>query len=144
LGERNESKIINRDEASKSGSDYEITLMIDERDDVITVDDDGNVSKGKQPIQMALAHEVVHAYRGMNGLRKPDGTMGTNIMVNGDNKYWKQEEYDTVGINYSYEENGVTKYAYPLGGYFTENSLRKENGLPIRINYIHTGFKRRR
>jgi hypothetical protein len=65
---------------------------------------------GARPSFIGLAHELIHAYYSLLG----DGTMNT-----------KAEEYSTVGLA-----------SHQSTREFTENAIREEHGLPIRMTYI--------
>ena len=51
----------------------------EKQDKVFVYDKNANVVEQKQPVQIALAHELIHSLRGMKGSRKKAG-MGTNKM----------------------------------------------------------------
>ena len=99
----------------------------------LTIQDDknANVVEQKQPVQIALAHELIHSLRGMKGSRKKAG-MGTNKMPGANNEYWRQEKFDTVGIDHIRDDGS---YADAANWYFTENTIRREQGFYWRAKY---------
>lgn len=84
----------------------------------------------RQAVQIALGHELVHALRTMNGNRKRNET-GSYLYY--DNGYKvRQEELDTIGIDHIRQDG---TYANASEWYFTENSLRVEQGFCKRIRH---------
>ena len=75
---------------------------------------------------IVLGHELVHGNRAMNGEASPKDNMNSYIFKDTDGDYYKvnnvkTEELETVGISGDYR--------------YTENKLRKEQNLNIRIQY---------
>ena len=69
---------------------------------------------GARPAFIGLAHELIHARRNLLGIAAAD---------------WVIEEESTVGLNNA-------------GGDITENAIRAEHGIPMRVRYgdIHDNF----
>ena len=53
-------------------------------------------------------------------------------MPGANNEYWRQEEFDTVGINHVRDDGS---YADAANWYFTENTIRREQGFFWRAKY---------
>lgn len=79
---------------------------------------------------------MIHAYHDLYGTYEEDGPY---IAYNEyDGVLWTEEEYRTVGINYSI--NGQDVYTRTSQrGLMTENGLRLENQKPTRPIYKTTG-----
>lgn len=124
---------INLASMSGVGTDTTINFIADyeKQDKVFVYDKNANVVEQKQPVQIALAHELIHSLRGMKGSRKKAG-MGTNKMPGANNEYWRQEEFDTVGIDHIRDDGS---YADAANWYFTENTIRREQGFYWRAKY---------
>ena len=67
--------------------------------------------QGSRPPFIGLAHELVHVWHNARGIKKAD--------------YDEEEEF-TVGLG---------PYMLPAPGSFTENLIRLEHGLPLRLRY---------
>lgn len=63
---------INLASMSGAGTDTTINFIADyeKQDKVFVYDKNANVVEQKQPVQIALAHELIHSLRGMKGSRK--------------------------------------------------------------------------
>ena len=124
---------INLASMSGVGTDTTINFIADyeKQDKVFVYDKNANVVEQKQPVQIALAHELIHSLRGMKGSRKKAG-MGTNKMPGANNEYWRQEKFDTVGIDHIRDDGS---YADAANWYFTENTIRREQGFYWRAKY---------
>lgn len=97
------------------------------------VNNGGNYVEQVSETYIEMGHELIHALRAMNGNMKHyiDGTYGPP---------WRDrktsttdtDKLDTVGINYFGSDGGC----YPASTWaMTENTLRRENGLPPRVDY---------
>ena len=53
-------------------------------------------------------------------------------MPGANNEYWRQEEFDTVGIDHIRDDGS---YADAANWYFTENTIRREQGFYWRAKY---------
>lgn len=124
---------INLASMSGAGTDTTINFIADyeKQDKVFVYDKNANVVEQKQPVQIALAHELIHSLRGMKGSRKNSG-MGNSTMPGANNERWKQEEFDTVGIDHIRDDGS---YADAANWYFTENTIRREQGFYWRAKY---------
>lgn len=135
VSNKNDTTYADIDLASMSGvgTDTTINFIADyeKQDKVFVYDKNANVVEQKQPVQIALAHELIHLLRGMKGSRKKAG-MGTNKMPGANNEYWRQEEFDTVGIDHIRDDGS---YADAANWYFTENTIRREQGFYWRAKY---------
>lgn len=137
IGDKNNTDRSNDEYALKSGVGCNTTVTFisdyNKQDEITVMDEDGSIVPERSPVQIALGHELVHALRAMKGNRKPSNLRGTNVMNGGDNKRWRQEEYDTVGIDHNRDDGS---YANASEWHFTENSLRRELGFNIRVRYF--------
>lgn len=134
IGDSNGATPSNIDFASKSGvgSNVEVTFKSDylKQDVVPVLAENGEIINERQAVQIALGHELVHALRTMNGNRKRNQT-GSYLYY--DNGYKvRQEELDTIGIDHIRQDG---TYANASEWYFTENSLRAEQGFCKRIRH---------
>ena len=103
--------------------------------------DTDELDSQKCPAHIALAHELIHAYRVMKGqyvpLRKREyeiktitfqytNIFGKTVYKTGtDTVYFSMEEYFVIGIKYLSRSN-----------FITENMIREEQGLWLRAAYI--------
>lgn len=122
-------RIYRLDAINGKGTDTQIWYNIEEKPFVLTKDEGtGKIYKEAIPSQIVLGHELIHGLRNMNGtgrhwnIRKDYKYTDTQGGVWRDTK--KLEELETVGI-ISDERNKE----------YTENNLRKEQHLNIRIEY---------
>ena len=122
-------RIYRLDAINGKGTDTQIWYNIEEKPFVLTKDEGtGKIYKEAIPSQIVLGHELIHGLRNMNGtgrhwnIRKGYKYTDTQGGVWRDTK--KLEELETVGI-ISDERNKE----------YTENNLRKEQHLNIRIEY---------
>lgn len=122
-------RIYRLDAINGKGTDTQIWYNIEEKPFVLTKDEGtGKIYKEAIPSQIVLGHELIHGLRNMNGtgrhwnIRKEYKYTDTQGGVWRDTK--KLEELETVGI-ISDEWNKE----------YTENNLRKEQHLNIRIEY---------
>lgn len=95
-----------------------------------------------------MGHEMIHAYHHMNNTFN-DNRNGLHfyydekgILQSEQYNAWKNEEYETVGLNYIHMYNSKPdprsiNRNVVLAGYnsITENKLRMENGLRTRAAY---------
>ena len=122
-------RIYRLDAINGKGTDTQIWYNIEEKPFVLTKDEGtGKIYKEAIPSQIVLGHELIHGLRNMNGtgrhwnIRKEYKYTDTQGGVWRDTK--KLEELETDGI-ISDERNKE----------YTENNLRKEQHLNIRIEY---------
>lgn len=80
-----------------------------------------NSATWKSPLNIRLAHELVHAYRGIWGKVIPNSTWNTTYNC-------PAEEVYTIGIYKPHIWQAVESV-------FSENQIRKENGLILRNAY---------
>ena len=82
---------------------------------------------------ITLGHELIHALRIMRGKKKYSPYVpynGTYYSIAFEKMITAPaEELDTIGISYS----TATNYYAAAGWWFTENSLRREHNMPLRI-----------
>lgn len=106
--------------------DSRINLNLSEKDDVLTASakKNGSPELTDQEFHIALGHELVHAYRTMNGLTaKGIGKYRIQGLDEGNFTQAPYEELYTVGI------------MNPLNCIYTENYLRLEQGYTYRLKY---------
>ena len=73
---------------------------------------------GKRPSWIGLAHELIHAYYNLKGKGFPAGQTLMNV-----NGHVEQEEMATVGLGPGPHRS------------ITENQIRKEANIPLRVTY---------
>jgi RHS repeat-associated protein len=126
----------NYNAANGTGTDVEINLNINQKPSVWVGDPEDKIGYKKEviPSYIVLGHELVHGIRSMNGAARGCSVV-TNYsylyVINGvkfRNTTYREslEELETVGIKSSSSKKLKT---------FTENNLRTEHGLKIRLNY---------
>ena len=122
-----------------------VTINDDEvNEKVLTVSATGERKWEQIPDYIKLGHEMIHAFRFMND-ETNYGSFGFRYYVDenyepqyerSSSLYINDEEFEVVGLTYFNNvpvrpENIITAKA----GAITENALRVERGLPIRIAY---------
>lgn len=149
--ETNHKGIFNEKANGTHGSDgikTDVTIKID-LDDHSKTFTTQNPKSGKitykEPINMmiALGHEMVHGYRDMYGISKPNIKYnllyhGVYFPLGGDSMNERMEELETTGIPYWTVKNWNRSdgLGEKVGRKkISENSLRLEHGLNIRIVY---------
>lgn len=105
--------------------------------DFLVQDPDGNIKWEKGSVAVVLGHELIHAWRGMDGNQIPYETTGEFWYddVEGKRRLERapSEELQTTGI---IPESGYVKQSSKK--YPTENALRKEQGMNKRVSYKAT------
>ena len=90
----------------------------------------GNVVNSKRPAYIGLAHEMIHADRGMRGVAFDYSEQEYHSFINNigevDVEYLPKEEAATIGFNHLDRIKSFN---------ITENSIRKESGLRLRGAY---------
>lgn len=97
-------------------------------------DASGNVMHGAMPAYITFGHELVHAWRDIKGIDIPSrakiGLIPQDIPDS-----WREEELQTMGIDYT-NLNGKPLRSYnSYFGIISENGLRLENRLDVRVSY---------
>lgn len=96
-------------------------------------------AEGKEIIEeikpyIVFGHELVHAWRDVKGLDIPSRE-GIGLIPKDAPQLWREEELQTMGINYTDEfGNPIRRYNSYIG-IISENGLRLENNLNRRISY---------
>lgn len=96
-------------------------------------------AEGKEIIEeikpyIVFGHELVHAWRDVKGLDIPSRE-GIGLIPKDAPQLWREEELQTMGINYTDEfGNSIRRYNSYIG-IISENGLRLENNLNRRISY---------
>ena len=96
-------------------------------------DSNGNIEKEAFQQYIILGHELIHAWREINGLFDYNEEQGF-IPYDG-NMSAAAEEYKTMGINYTDAAGNLMRNYSSYNGTITENGLRLENGLNVRVSY---------
>ena len=95
----------------------------------------GDVLEEDIPDYIHLGHELVHAWRNINGMRI------TAVNRNGLDPYTglsiSEEELQTTGLNYTDSIGNSRRNYASYNGIISENGLRIENGLNTRISYSY-------
>ena len=120
---------------------YQVTLNIDSEMSFMTKDlYTGKIDEIVCPTYIILGHELVHAYRRINGMENvsreaPYKSYEYNETGQIIFTYPKDriEELETVGITYTDPLTG--RYVKGSKFRYTENILRTENGIGLRIRY---------
>ncbi len=113
---------------------------------ILTNDESTNTNKElSRPSFIGLGHELIHAVRRVRGIQIDESMRGAYGYKdkNGQSisKNESKEELETTGISYfetSYDFDGrldSVKYVKSNSFYYTENALRREHGLGIRVRY---------
>ncbi len=114
------------DESNGVGKDQNVFINFRNFDYVLSESPiDGKSVNMLTPFRIALAHELIHAYYGMEGKDSPQDKKDSYIFKDVDDKMYRisqdKVETDTVGLT------GKRKY--------TENKIRKEQGMTRRVKY---------
>ncbi len=97
--------------------------------------------------QLALQHELAHAFNGATGTYQPGnkqafGADGKPIERNGRPMFVDNVEYQALGLPiadgepFDYDNNPLTPPTTTNSSPFTENALRQEMGVPLRDRYL--------
>ncbi len=107
--------------------------------------ENGVTIKKERPAYISLAHEMVHLYREKNfyksrQLKYRNWEKGfyrfTDVHGKQQTASAFRNELETVGINYIYKDvGGKTNWFISNVLYYTENNIRLEHNLPIRVYY---------
>jgi RHS repeat-associated protein len=121
-----------------TGSNTTVTLNRDSNIHAL-VNDGGRSYFERVPIHMILGHELVHAHNNANGVSLEWDWVShtyrnTNRMFNRftTNTRNLQDELFTIGISFTNNAGVLVNAASRL---FTENALRREHGLPLRVRH---------
>jgi RHS repeat-associated protein len=134
LGSFEESKSrINASSGNGTNSTVNFSLHPDDTK-VLTQDAKGKRAWEDTPPEIALGHELVHAYRSIKGLKSSMFSSDDNPYGDHDiEKDIPTEELETVGLK---SEKGLKGFLRRLfNKNFSENKLRKEQGFNKRIRY---------
>ena len=97
---------------------------------------DGSVVSEDIPNFVHFGHELIHAWRDINGFFVNSWEEVGLIQYDAP-RLWREEELQTMGINYTV--GGVSSYNYnSYNGIISENGLRLENGLNTRVSYYYS------
>lgn len=96
-------------------------------------ENENKVLKEKTPAYIELGHELIHSWRNQKGLFISD--RGKTGVTSRDLYPWPEEELQTVGINYTDAAGNPLRNYASYDGIISENGLRLENGLNVRISY---------
>lgn len=119
--------------ASENGTGSDVTLSLNQiaNSGAHYLNSKDKAEEMSQNVTMVLGGELIHSLVAMDGNSIPYSIRSINHYkdINGDDKeeYPKREEY-LVHISGG-------SYLWPRKNYVTENDLRKEQKLPIRISY---------
>ena len=142
------------------GSIVELHYNPTEKSEELCMDKNGRLFYSQAPDFIVIGHELIHAYRKMYNIYNR-GTLGRylvpdiNVDINNTlyGREQRTEELETIGLSYVIQR---TEYVYdsnnhvaeikqriilhsPTVDKYTENSLRMENTLPIRVAYEGRG-----
>ena len=146
------------------GTGTSATINFDTRSrvNVLTIDSNGIIAERRVPDYIILGHEMVHAYHIMTGTMIPPRIRAMSIYRDSANggaliHLASAEELRTIGVSYFplivceddinrptgmlwWRRHNVTRSDYgEMVGFsstvFSENALRVEHGLPLRIAY---------
>ena len=96
---------------------------------------DGTVIEEDIPNFIHFGHELVHSWRDINGLFV-NSWDEVGLIPYDDPRLWREEELQTMGINYTV--NGIAARNYSTyNGIISENGLRLENELNTRVSYYY-------
>ena len=96
------------------------------------MDSNGNVQDEAFNDNIVLGHELIHAWREEKGINNAsDANDGYYAYGSA-----REEELQTVGISYT-DASGNPTYNYSSFGIISENGMRHENGMDIRVKYTH-------
>lgn len=76
-----------------------------------------------------FGHELIHSWRDIRGFDVPSRDM-VGLMPQDSPQLWREEELQTMGINYTV--GGVAALNYS-----TYNGIISENGLNTRVSYYY-------
>ncbi len=99
-----------------------------------TQDADGNVLEEVIPAYIVFGHELIHSWRDIRGLDVPSRDM-VGLIPQDSPQLWREEELQTMGINYTDATGNPMRNYGSYVGIISENGLRLENGLNVRISY---------
>ena len=96
---------------------------------------DGAIIEEDIPDFVHFGHELIHAWRDINGLFVYSWDEVGLIPYDAP-QLWREEELQTMGINYTVDGVAVRNYS-TYNGIISENGLRLENGLNTRVSYYY-------
>ena len=99
-------------------------------------DSTGAIIQEDIPNFIHFGHELVHAWRDVNGLFVNSWT-GVGLIPHDAPQLWREEELQTMGINYTDAAGNVLRNYGTYNGIISENGLRLENGLNTRVSYYY-------
>ena len=97
--------------------------------------DDGTIIAEEFPDYIQFGHELVHTWRDFKGIFNYSKDKVAVIPFDLP-KMWPEEEMQTMGINYCVNAEKVRNYK-TYNGIISENGLRIENGLNLRVSYFY-------
>jgi len=99
-----------------------------------TQDSYGNVLVEESPAYIEFGHELIHSWRDIRGIINTSET-DVGLIPHDAPELWPVEELQTVGINYTDAAGNPLRTYDSYVGTISENGLRLENGLNVRISY---------
>ena len=100
-----------------------------------TQDACGNVLEEEVLAYVVFGHELIHSWRDIKGIDIPSREFVG--LIPQDSPYlWREEELQTMGINYTNAAGDPLCNYSSYVGIISENGLRLENGLNVRISYF--------
>ena len=115
---------------------------------ISTINENGEILQEVIPLSILIGHELIHAWRNINNTSIRDGVYGLRAspsMYGGTRmEYSKEEEFQTVGLKYfryrttnsGLLNSNQSYFWYPGENDITENMLRMEQGLNLRVAYM--------
>ena len=123
--ERNTPMQIFIDPDNTTGSEVFLTY---------TQDSYGNVLLEESPAYIEFGHELIHSWRDIRGIINTSET-DVGLIPHDAPELWPVEELQTMGINYTDAAGNPLRTYDSYVGTISENGLRLENGLNVRISY---------
>lgn len=97
--------------------------------------DDGTIIAEEFPDYIQFGHELVHTWRDFKGIFN-NSKAEVAVIPFDLPQMWPEEEMQTMGINYCVNAEKVRNYK-TYNGIISENGLRIENGLNLRVSYFY-------
>lgn len=92
----------------------------------------GKAASMLTPVYISYAHELIHALRDMEGISIPEPEYGSSEY----NRYTKLNIVQRPIAYQEYREELTTIGTDGLGYKYTENMIRREHHLPLRISHV--------
>lgn len=99
--------------------------------ELLTEDSDGNIGYTATPAYIVLGHELIHADSAMKGIMPGNNIFGKPKTMT----YTYTENRKKVTSSAKVEELATVGLAKNKNRAITENKLRQDHGLPMRIKY---------